>query len=165
MKTTILLAATTLTFAACQTTETGPDTTAPTPAAPLVPETLLTAEDLFPDREILDYTIQPGDSLWLIAENHKIPVADLRNANAIAGDDNKIIAGKTIRIPLPAGSNTATPEQTQPTGQPVNLSPSVIPDDLTPSTLPGIITPPPTNPIAPPDATSGLPAPPSPPQE
>lgn len=151
-----------LALAACQTTQQEqPADTAPAPAPIATEEIPLTAEELFPDRQIVDYTIQPGDSLWLIAENHKIPVADIRNANAIAEEDNKIIAGKSLRIPLPAGTVTATPEQIPPAGQPIS---SPLPNALTPSTLPGTLPAPPTRPTAPPSAESGLPAPPAPPR-
>lgn len=77
------------------------------------PEALAAA---FPGREIVTYTIQPGDSLWKIADDHKVPVADLRTANAIEGD--KILAGTELRIPLPEGVTIASPDEIPPPGEP-----------------------------------------------
>lgn len=45
----------------------------------------------------MDYTIQRGDSLFLIGQRFGVTVDELRNANGISGD--LIFAGETITIP------------------------------------------------------------------
>lgn len=49
-------------------------------------------------REVLEYRVQRGDSLWRIARSHGITVDELRNVNGI--QDNQIFAGQLIDVPL-----------------------------------------------------------------
>ena len=46
----------------------------------------------------LDYTVQPGDSLWKIADQHGVSVAQLVEANDI-DDPNLILVGQKLAIP------------------------------------------------------------------
>jgi len=65
-------------------------------AAPLVP---LSPEEIGPT---INYTVKQGDSLWLIAKNHKTTISRLKRVNMLEND--KILAGQTLKIPDQAGA-------------------------------------------------------------
>jgi len=47
-----------------------------------------------------DYTVQLGDSLWLIAKKHDTSVNKIMEANALS--NNLIRAGMKLKVPMPA---------------------------------------------------------------
>ena len=59
------------------------------------------------------YTVQPGDSLWRIAQTHNVSVEALRQANRM-GDSDVVIVGQVLTIPGTAGAATTTPRPTAP---------------------------------------------------
>jgi murein DD-endopeptidase MepM/ murein hydrolase activator NlpD len=91
------------------------------------------------------YTIQPGDSLYMIAARYHIKYRDLQRANRIV-DVRKIRPGTVIKVPGEGGSSAAdtrtaavSPEPTRPAG-PTPMRISVKP----------------TEPVAPPSSVSGV---------
>ena len=62
------------------------------------------------NKPIVEYTIQPGDSLWKIARAYKTTVKEIKDANQLTSDN--IVAGQGLRVPsgLPEGT---TPETAQ----------------------------------------------------
>jgi len=53
-----------------------------------------------------NYIARKGDSLWKIAANTGVSVAELRSANNL--QDNRIIVGQSLRIPKPDEANVST---------------------------------------------------------
>jgi LysM repeat protein len=49
------------------------------------------------------YTVQPGDSLWKIAEKYQVNLDEVRNANPDIHDPNNLQVGKVINIPNAQG--------------------------------------------------------------
>ncbi|MGM0889800.1 MAG: phage tail tip lysozyme [Bacillota bacterium] len=49
------------------------------------------------------YTVQPGDSLWKIADIYKVNLDEVRKANPDIHDPNNLQVGKVINIPNAAG--------------------------------------------------------------
>lgn len=78
----------------------------PTPVPTLTP-TILPAE------ETAEYTVQPGDTLFSIAQRLKTDIETLRRLNRLSGDT--ISAGQVLRVP--AGALTAVPTATLVPGQ------------------------------------------------
>ncbi len=71
------------------------------PAEPLPP---LTPEEIGPT---IDYTVKKGDSLWLIAKNHKSSVSRLKRINQLTSDNIQI--GQVLKVPSSEGQPPATP--------------------------------------------------------
>jgi LysM repeat protein len=46
------------------------------------------------------YIIQPGDSLWKVAQKHKIDLSELLAANPQIHDPNNIVGGTAIFLPI-----------------------------------------------------------------
>ena len=82
------------------------------PAEPLPP---LTPEEI---GATINYTVKGGDSLWLIAKNHKISISRLKRVNMLETDN--IQAGQNLKIPDQAGATppVATPQATVPKAAP-----------------------------------------------
>lgn len=94
------------------------------------------------------YTIQPGDTLFIIGNRFDVSVEELTEANDL-GDPNDITAGQTLLIPEqvaaetavpPAATQTATPpptatapSQTTPEGETGDEGTAVPPDNLEPT--------------------------------
>ncbi len=78
----------------------GPATPAFTPT-PDPPHPLPT-----PRTEAETYTVQPGDTLALIAQRYNLSLASLQQANALA-DPNLLAVGQTLLIPAPTPVGTA----------------------------------------------------------
>lgn len=71
------------------------------------------------------YTVQPGDTLYLIAKAYGLPAATLQKANALRGD--LIVPEQRLIIPLgespaPAKKGPSTGGSTAPTASPVSFS-------------------------------------------
>lgn len=64
------------------------------------------------------YTVKPGDTMWAIAHDHKVSLADLEKANKQIKDVNLIFPGQTITIPEKAEAGI------QATGDPTKVSSS-----------------------------------------
>jgi LysM repeat protein len=118
----------------------------------------------FANREIIPYTVKDGDTLWEIARDHKVGIADIRAASNLPETETVILPGQVLQIPLPEGVSAA--------GLAAPPSPSADPavsDPTRPAPPAGLpeATPPATTatpePLAP--AESGLPAPPPPPDQ
>ena len=54
------------------------------------------------DKNWVEYTIKSGESLSLIAKNHKVSLKSIKQMNNIT-NTNKIKAGKKISIPVAVG--------------------------------------------------------------
>ena len=78
------------------------------PAEPLPP---LTPEEIGPTT---NYTVKTGDSLWLIAKNHKSSIGRLKRINQLTS--NNIQIGQTLKIPSTGGkpAASATPSAAPP---------------------------------------------------
>ncbi|MCF6310918.1 MAG: LysM peptidoglycan-binding domain-containing protein [Verrucomicrobiales bacterium] len=70
-----------------------------TPAEPLPP---LTPEEI---GATINYTVKTGDSLWLIAKNHKSSIGRLKRINQLTGDN--IRAGQVLKVPSSQGKVAA----------------------------------------------------------
>ena len=62
------------------------------------------------------YTVKSGDSVWLIANNHGISMAQLRSWNNIKGD--LIHPGQKLSVSQSGGSTTGSTSQSKPTPTP-----------------------------------------------
>jgi len=82
-------------------TGTAPVTEAAAPAEPLPP---MTPEEIGPT---INYTVKKGDSLWLIAKDHKSSISLLKRVNQLASDNIQI--GQVLRIPSSAGQPGTVP--------------------------------------------------------
>jgi len=71
------------------------------PAEPLPP---LTPEEI---GATINYTVKTGDSLWLIAKNHKSSIGRLKRINQLSSDN--ILAGQVLKVPSTAPQATARP--------------------------------------------------------
>ncbi len=58
----------------------------------------------------LDYTVQPGDSFWLIAQKHGVTVEELSAANPQITDPSMIYVGQVIHIPTTTSSPSTARE-------------------------------------------------------
>ncbi len=87
------------------------------PVAPAEPLAPLTPEEIGPT---VNYTVKKGDSLWLIAKNHKTSISRLKRVNVLATDNIQI--GQLLKIPdqagaaAPAAAPAATPAKATPAG-------------------------------------------------
>lgn len=85
------------------------------PAAPAEPLAPLTPEEIGPT---INYTVKKGDSLWLLAKNHKTSISRLKRVNMLATDNIQI--GQLLKIPdqagaaAPAAAPAATPAKAAP---------------------------------------------------
>lgn len=128
-------------------------TTSSTTAAPGTPTTESIPEPTpEPTAERRSYTVQPGDSLAAIAEQHGVPLADLIAANRIA-DPNQITVGQELIIPAP-GEVFEPPPPPEPTpGQSEQAAEAPTqPQDQAPAPEPPPPAPPPPPPPPPPAA-------------
>jgi murein DD-endopeptidase MepM/ murein hydrolase activator NlpD len=98
------------------------------------------------------YTLKPGDSLYAVARQHRVTLAELQRQNNIA-DPTKVRAGTALKIPGSAAPTPSVPgapavAKVQPSAQPATPSarPSVAPSA------------PPSNPAAPPRVVATTPA-------
>lgn len=76
-----------------------PAAVAGVPAAPAEPLPPLTPEEIGPT---INYTVKKGDSLWLVAKNHKISISRLKRVNNLESDNIQI--GASLKIPDQAGA-------------------------------------------------------------
>lgn len=83
----------------------------------------LTSEKIGPT---INYTVKTGDSLWLIAKNHKSSIGRLKRINQLAGDN--IFAGQVLKVPSSKGKVAA------PTSKPVATPPKPSAKVTTPAT-------------------------------
>jgi LysM repeat protein len=113
--------------------------TAEVPAEPLPP---LTPEEIGPT---INYTVKKGDSLWLIAKDHKSSISRLKQVNQLATDNIQI--GQVLRIPTSAGQPGTAPAAAAPTPAPALAAPTTAPK-TTPAPPPTAA--PNTTPAAPP---------------
>jgi LysM repeat protein len=60
---------------------------------PVIPQTDTTTDTM------IAYTVQPGDSLWKIANTQRSSVAKIRAANNLTGD--VIRPGQVLQVPVP----------------------------------------------------------------
>lgn len=56
-------------------------------------------------KRMLVYTVQKGDTLWLIAKRYGISLESLIKANPQIKDPNKIYPGDKVKVPVPGESN------------------------------------------------------------
>ncbi|CAM3686390.1 CAP domain-containing protein [Alicyclobacillus pomorum] len=54
------------------------------------------------------YAVQPGDTLWKIAQHHGVPLGTLLRSNPSIHNPNFIWVGEKIQIPTPSTSSTHT---------------------------------------------------------
>jgi LysM repeat protein len=106
--------------------ETLPPVTDPTTTTTTPPTTTTVAQF---------YEIQPGDSLFSIAQRFETDISEIASLNGIT-DLDKIQAGQKIRIPPPTVLVTAPPFTVAPESNGPDDAPSEVPGD-TPTTLPG----------------------------
>jgi LysM repeat protein len=66
-----------------------------------------------PTRELRQYTVQPGDTLFAIAQDHGVSLEDLAKANNIS-DVDLIIVGQVLIIPGTTTSEANPPEAATP---------------------------------------------------
>ncbi|KAI1918123.1 Chitinase 4 [Ophidiomyces ophidiicola] len=82
------------------------------------------------------YTVQPGDTLWKIANDHGITLDALIAANPQIPDPNMIQVGQVINIPGPAGGDPPAPENPpEHPPPPTNPSPPTHPPPINPGGL------------------------------
>ena len=115
-----------------------------------VPATPVAAPD-FSERQMVEYTVVQGDSLWKIGRDKEVSIADIQAANNMT--DTVIRTGDTILLPL---KGAAAPAPVPATG-PATFQPG--PATLTPT--PGT-TVAPTPPVSPTGAGNLAPPPPPP---
>ncbi len=86
------------------------------PAEPLPP---LTPEEIGPT---INYTVKTGDSLWLIAKNHKSSIGRLKRINQLSGDN--ILAGQVLKVPSGAAPAPAAITPAKKAPAPVSAPPA-----------------------------------------
>jgi murein DD-endopeptidase MepM/ murein hydrolase activator NlpD len=82
------------------------------------------------------YTLKPGDSLYAIARQHNVKVADLERYNGIS-DVRKVKPGAVLK--LPAGAGAAPAESDPPSSTAYQAPPSTAGGNAPPSAQPTII--------------------------
>lgn len=86
------------------------------------------------------YTIKPGDSLYALALQHKVKLAELQQVNGIV-DVRKVRPGTVLKVPGEASSSTASAASAAPApaSQPVTGAPPEPAQGIASSTQPTII--------------------------
>jgi LysM repeat protein len=94
--------------------------TAAEPVAPAEPLAPLTPEEIGPT---INYTVKKGDSLWLIAKDHKSSVSLLKRVNQLTSDNIQV--GHVLRIPSGKGQiGTAPAASPAPVASPAPAAPA-----------------------------------------
>ncbi len=109
----------------------------------------------FSDRQMVEYTVVQGDSLWKIGRDKDVSIADIQAANDMT--DTVIRTGETILLPLKG----ATPVVPGAATGPATIEAS--PVTLTPAPDTAVAPAPPAPAPAPAPGTTGALAPPPPP--
>ncbi|MDZ4197828.1 MAG: LysM peptidoglycan-binding domain-containing protein [Kiritimatiellia bacterium] len=126
-----------------------------------VPEKPATVEKPKASANDSTYVVKAGDSLWNIARDHGVKVADLQRANKLEGD--RIRSGQKLIIPGVASLQTPTAAPKAPVVQ--KPAPIPAPTPILTQPAPVIVTPPTPTPVAPvvvtpPAASAPVPMPP-----
>lgn len=72
------------------------------------------------------YTVKPGDSLYAVAKQHRVSLADLQRVNGIA-DPTKVRPGTTLKVPGTGASAAAEPARVVPARVVTAAAPNAVP--------------------------------------